>query len=596
MTMSAITKIVTRTVNVTVRDTLTLCTSITRGQGFPCIPLYACHGRLLGHLSPSLNRTVGAFQCHAHCKISWSVTGTAVHLPWVRAALAWFPKSSYQTTHGVYRKHKKTKEHRTTESLGSDIRTIEDDMDDDTSEWDAILLQEEHISEDLDPPPVGGHRFLVLQPDLKIKGSKHGQVSNPQLQLEESMALIETIPDWTVVEGLVQGVKEPAKKSVFGKGTHAKLTEMIQSSPEITAVFVSVEKLSALQQKELEEAWGVQVYDRYGVVLKIFKDHARTREAKMQIALAEIPYLRSRLRNESSSMDQQRGGHSFISGGGETYLTVRQRVLKEREQKVRKALDQLKKKQTLLRSGRTKKNFPVVSVVGYTNAGKTTLIKALSGDATMQPKDQLFATLDVTAHAATLPNRMPVIYMDTVGFISALPHNLVASFAATLEDVLLSDVIVHVRDISHPDTVSQKLNVLQVLTELGVSDSLIDNMVEVCNKADKLQEPMGSEHEACGILVSADKGDGLDKLKDCIQDKLLEVTDIIPCQLEIPMSGPHLSWLYKEATVTSTEAVETDHDAHTMIVNAIMNAATFAKFRGKFGDLRKPAKSNLSSF
>ncbi|XP_022094315.1 putative GTP-binding protein 6 [Acanthaster planci] len=549
-------------------------TAVTNYQVLPRAFRHTCQGRTYVSLRP--NRTGGRFHSRASAKVQF------LH---VKLTQALFPRSSYRTAHCLYRKHKKAKGHQTTESSGSNEAIVEDGLDE--SEWDAIFLQEDRIAEEVDPPPLGGHRFLVLQPDLKVKGTKHGPDTNPQLQLEESIALIETIPGWKVVEGLVQGVKEPSKKLVFGKGTHTQLTEIIQSRPEITAVFLSMEKLSALQQKELEETWGVRVYDRYAVVLKIFKEHAHTREAKMQIALAEIPYLRSRLRNESSSMDQQRGGHSFISGGGETFLTVQQRVLKEREQKVRKALEQLKKKRGLLRSSRTKKNYPVVSVVGYTNAGKTTLIKALTGDVSMHPKDQLFATLDVTAHAGTLPNRMPVIYMDTVGFISALPHNLVASFSATLEDVLLSDIIVHVRDISHPDTVAQKEKVLQVLSELGVSDSLMDNMVEACNKADKIQEPAGAEHETSGIVISAETGLGLDKLRDCIEARLLEVTDIIPCRLEIPMSGPHLSWLYKEATVTSTEAVGTDNDAQTMIVNVILRAATFSKFRSKFGDLRK---------
>ncbi|XP_071796021.1 putative GTP-binding protein 6 [Asterias amurensis] len=493
--------------------------------------------------------------------------------------------SSFHSSRCQKKKHV-TKKLKGQDSLPSKRRSQDEDdgsSSDFESDWEAILSQEDPIK-DIDPPPLGGHRFFVLQPDLR-RGHGAKRHTHPDMQLEEAIALVETIPDWTVVDSLVQAVKDPAKKFVFGKGTFAELTKIIRSRLEITGVFLSIDRLSGVQQRELEDAWGVQVFDRYAVVLKIFKDHARTREAQMQIALAEIPYLRSRLRRQNDNMDQQRGGHSFISGGGETFLSVQQRVLKEREQKVRKALDQLKMKRSLLRGGRARRNFPIVSVVGYTNAGKTTLIKSLTGDATMQPKDQLFATLDVTAHGGTLPNRMPVIYMDTVGFISDLPHSLVASFAATLEDVLLSDIIVHVRDVSHPDTVAQKVKVLQVLAELGVPETLMDNIVEVCNKVDKVEGAIDEELVESGLQTSAETGSGLDKLKDCLQKRILETTDITGCQLEIPMSSPHLSWLYKEATVTSTEEGD-DADMQMMKVNAIMSVSAFAKFIAKFGDLR----------
>ncbi|XP_069060408.1 putative GTP-binding protein 6 isoform X2 [Pleurodeles waltl] len=354
-------------------------------------------------------------------------------------------------------------------------------------------------------------------------------------------------------------------------------TEKVKGLPQLTSVFLNVERISAVTSKELEEAWGVKVFDRYTVVLHIFRYNARTREAKLQIALAELPLLRSNLKNDLANLDQQGGGSRYIMGSGETFIEVQQRLLKEKEQKIRKALEKLKKKRHLLRAQRQKREFPIISVMGYTNCGKTTLIKALTGDEGMQPRDQLFATLDVTAHAGFLPSRLPVIYVDTIGFLSQLPHNLIKSFSATLEDVVHSDVIVHVRDISHPETIPQKESVLAVLNNLEIPRCLLDSIIEVHNKVDLIDGYEAMESSA--LPISALLGHGLDKLKEVIENAVLKQTGKQIMTIKVDLTGPQLSWLHKEATVQDVAVLPEDNTAN---VKVIISDAAYGKYRKLF--------------
>ncbi|XP_035997425.1 putative GTP-binding protein 6 isoform X2 [Fundulus heteroclitus] len=280
----------------------------------------------------------------------------------------------------------------------------------------------------------GQHRVFIVHPDVKW-GSRKQHLTTAELMVAEAEGLVNTLDNWTVVDKIVLSTKTPEKKRIFGKGNFQLLTEKIRQTVGITAVFVNVDRLSPLSEREFEEAWGVKVFDRYSVVLHIFRCNARTKEAKLQISLAEIPLLRSRLKNEMADLDQQGGGSRYIGGSGETLYEVQQRLLKERENKIRSALERLRKKRHLLRSQRKHRELPIVSVLGYTNCGKTTLIKALTGDSGLQPRNQLFATLDVTVHAGQLPSHMTVLYVDTIGFLSQLPHQLIDSFSATLEDI-----------------------------------------------------------------------------------------------------------------------------------------------------------------
>ncbi|XP_070565602.1 putative GTP-binding protein 6 [Ptychodera flava] len=454
---------------------------------------------------------------------------------------------------------------------------------------DVEFLSEEYIEDDdlrshydsHHVTPVDGHRVFVVQPNVKW-GPKKQKFTTGELQLQEAIALVRTLKNWTVVEAVAISLKKPDGRFVFGKGNFASLTEQIKSRPDVTAVFMSVEMLTGLRHKMLEDTWGVKVFDRYTIVLNIFKEHAVTKEAKLQIALAEIPYLRSRLKGMVADMDQQSGAQQYIGGSGETLMERQKRLLYERETKIKKRLSRLKKRRELLRSARKKRKFPTVSVVGYTNSGKTTLIKALTGDTDLQPEDKLFATLDVTSHAGTLPSHMTVIYVDTVGFISVLPHSLIDAFSATLEDVILSDLIIHICDVSHPDFMAQKHNVHRVLSDLGLPENLKENMLEVGNKIDLLERPVSDVQDSCSTMVSALNGTGLQQLQEEIQARLLKVTDTVLKTVKIPMNGPHLSWLYKEAAVQSSEVTE---DEEHLLVDVLMSGAAYGKFKSRFGDL-----------
>uniref|UniRef100_A0A8C2MV83 Putative GTP-binding protein 6 n=1 Tax=Cricetulus griseus TaxID=10029 RepID=A0A8C2MV83_CRIGR len=419
--------------------------------------------------------------------------------------------------------------------------------------------------------PTASQRVCVLHPDVK------GRPRPPTdaLQVAEAAALVHALHGWSVVQTLVVPTKVPDSRLVFGKGNFQDLTEKIRGCPDITSVFLNVERMAAPTKKELEAAWGVEVFDRFTIVLHIFRCNARTKEARLQLALAEIPLLRG------LGSGQQRPYFSTAIrvsvSPGESFTKLRHRVLKEKEAKIRRALERLRDKRSLLRRQRTQREFPIVSVVGYTNCGKTTLIKALTGEAAMQPRDQLFATLDVTAHAGSLPSRIPVLYMDTIGFLSQLPHSLIQSFSATLEDVAHSDVIMHVRDVSHPSTEQQKASVLSTLQGLQLPSALLDSMLEVHNKVDLVP---GYSPPGPGVLaVSALLGHGLDELKAALEESVLRATGRQVLTLCVRLGGPQLSWLYKEATVQQVQELPETGAAH---VTVIISRAAYGRFRKLF--------------
>ncbi|XP_029355730.1 putative GTP-binding protein 6 [Echeneis naucrates] len=449
------------------------------------------------------------------------------------------------------------------------------------TEEDGELLEDSEVEtlfQEQAPAGIAGtqHRVFIVQPDVKW-GSRKQHLTTAELMMAEAVGLVNTLETWRVVDTIILSTKTPGKKRIFGKGSFQSLTEKIKQTAAISAVFVNVERLSPLSERELEEAWGVKVFDRYSVVLHIFRCNARTKEAKLQISLAEIPLLRSRLKNEFANMDQQGGGARYIGGSGETLFEVQQRLLKEREIKIRSALEKLRRKRHLLRSQRKHKEFPIVSVLGYTNCGKTTLIKALTGDSGLQPRNQLFATLDVTVHAGQLPSRMTVLYVDTIGFLSQLPHKLIDSFSATLEDIKHSDLLIHVRDISHPETVNQKVNVLNVLKNLEIPDRLINSMIEVHNKIDLVDSYQSEEPDT--IPISALGELGLDRLKKVVEEEIVNCTGKHILDLKVDLSSSQLSWLYKEATVQDMQVNATDGSA---VVKVIISNAAYGRFKKLF--------------
>ncbi|XP_075192747.1 putative GTP-binding protein 6 [Anomaloglossus baeobatrachus] len=446
--------------------------------------------------------------------------------------------------------------------------STEEDTDDEGDE-DGDLL-DSYVT-----PLQGAQRILIVHPDVKW-GAKKPRNTTAELQVAEAVALVQSIPNWMVVNQIIMSTKTPDNKHVFGKGNFQVLTETIKRLPQLTAVFLNVERLSSLSEKELEAAWGVKVYDRYSMVLSIFRYNARTREAKLQISLAELPLLRTRLKNETAHLDQQGGGSRYIMGSGETFMEIQQRLLKEREIRIKKALEKLRTKRKLLRSQRRRREFPIISIIGYTNSGKTTLIRALTGDSNVQPQNQLFATLDVTAHGGILPCRMPVIYVDTIGFLSQLPHSLIESFSATLEDVIHSDLLVHVRDVGHPEAENQKKSVLSVLQNLKVPEKLLETMIEVHNKIDlvEIHDPGDT-----AIPVSALFSYGIEELIKRIESTVITNTERLIMTIRVNLEGPQLSWLYKEATVQEVKVVPEEGSADVLV---FITNAVYGKYKKLF--------------
>ncbi|XP_044860664.1 putative GTP-binding protein 6 isoform X4 [Mauremys mutica] len=378
-------------------------------------------------------------------------------------------------------------------------------------------VAEEELEELLAPgPPPGAQRLLVVHPAVKW-GAKKPQLTTAELQIAEAVALINTLHNWTVLDKIILSTKTPDKKFIFGKGNFQILTEKIKGLPHITAVFVNIERLSPLTKKELEDAWGVTVFDRYTVVLHIFRCNARTKEAKLQIALAEIPLLRTNLKNEMSQLDQQRGGSRYIMGSGETFMEMQYRLLKEKEFKIRNALEKLRRKRSVLRTQRERR------------------------------------------------------------FLSELPHDLIESFSATLDDVAYSDLIVHVRDISHPETVLQKASVLSVLKNLNLPSHLLDSVVEVHNKVDLIERYQSLETNA--IAVSALLGYGLEELKEEIERIVLKTTGKKILTIKVNLAGPQLSWLYKEATVQEVDVMPENGTAN---VKVIISNSALGKYKKLF--------------
>ncbi|GFW24258.1 putative GTP-binding protein 6 [Trichonephila clavipes] len=370
---------------------------------------------------------------------------------------------------------------------------------------------------------------------------------------------------------------------LFGKGNLKTLKETLQNNPSITSIFIAMDILTALQNTELEKYFKVRVFDRYQIILQIFHDHAHTNEAKLQLSLAEIPYLRIKLASYSHTFDARMFQEIHqVGGDGETFMQTRRWILNNRELKLKKELEKIKAQREFLRKSENRKSFPVVAVVGYTNCGKTTLIKSLTDDNRLQPEDKLFATLDVTLHPGLLPSNQKVLFIDTVGFISDVPTQLIQSFRSTLEEINIADLVIHVRDISHPDTEDQKDTVLKTLQELNLPPKLLESILEVRNKIDLLKDPENVK-ECDAVQISATEGTGLSDLLDAIEEKLFQNTGHLVSLIRIPNGGPEYSWLLREAAIR--DAMADTKDANYLIVEVVITSGNLAKFKHTFGDL-----------
>jgi GTP-binding protein HflX len=309
--------------------------------------------------------------------------------------------------------------------------------------------------------------------------------------------------------------------------------------------------VSPVQQRNLEKEWGVKLLDRTGLILEIFADRARTREGVLQVELAALSYQRTRLVRAWTHLERQRGGFGFVGGPGETQIEADRRAIDDQVIRLKRQLDRVVKTRELHRASRRKVPFPVVALVGYTNAGKSTLFNRMTG-AEVLAKDMLFATLDPTMRGITLPSGRKIIASDTVGFISDLPTQLVAAFRATLEEVLEADLILHVRDISHPESAEQAADVADILTSLGVSKAV--PMLEVWNKLDLVD---ASQHEALAVQaanragvfpVSALTGEGIAVLLDAVSTVFDEEKTERVLQLGFA-EGKRRAWLHAEGVV-----------------------------------------------
>jgi GTP-binding protein HflX len=398
----------------------------------------------------------------------------------------------------------------------------------------------------------GPMRALVLHPD--IKSDQQRRRAAPAL--EEAVALAAALPDLDVVGADIVRLPRAQPGLLFGSGKIAELKARIQAD-DVGLVLIDG-PVTPVQQRNLEKEWGCKLLDRTGLILEIFADRAATREGVLQVELAALSYQRTRLVRAWTHLERQRGGLGFVGGPGETQIEADRRAIDEAVTRIRRQLGKVVKTRALHREARKKVPYPIVALVGYTNAGKSTLFNRLTG-AEVMAKDMLFATLDPTMRAVELPDGTDVILSDTVGFISDLPTQLVAAFRATLEEVLDADLILHVRDIAHPDTEDQAADVAAILADLGVSDS--DPMLEVWNKMDLLSGDAGAALATIAarrddvFAVSAVTGQGMGPLLAAVAETLSPPRHL--SEVSLPHSeGRKRAWLYDQGIVEAEDVRE----------------------------------------
>ena len=367
-------------------------------------------------------------------------------------------------------------------------------------------------------------------------------------RLEEAVGLAASIGLVIVRQAaILLRARRPA--TLLGSGQVEQLAEAVKLD-QVDVVIVDA-RLSPGQQRNLEKALGCKVMDRTGLILDIFGARAATREGVLQVELAHLEYQRSRLVRLWTHLERPRGGFGFLGGPGETQMEADRRMLAERIGKVKQELEKVRRTRGLHRDARKRVPFPIVALVGYTNAGKSTLFNALTG-ASVHAQDQLFATLDPTMRALRLPSGRNVILSDTVGFISDLPTELIAAFRATLEEVSQADVILHVRDIAHPDSAAQRADVLSVLDGM-VRDGMLDaqwpeRTIEVLNKADLMGGVEAVPKRENAVAISAITGDGIPDLFETLDQYLTQAMLDIRVQLSL-QDGSALAWLYQHGEV-----------------------------------------------
>lgn len=442
-----------------------------------------------------------------------------------------------------------------------------------------------------------GERALVLKPVLKSEFAQR----DANAMLEEAVGLGLAI-DLDVVGSAVITLARTVPATLFGKGQVELQGELIKDH-DIHLVVVD-HILSPVQQRNLEKEWKCKVIDRTGLILEIFGERARTREGQLQVELAALNYQKSRLVRSWTHLERQRGGFGFMGGPGESQLEIDRRLIDQRIIRLKNDLQQVRRTRGLQRDARQRAEHPTVALVGYTNAGKSSLFNRLTG-AEVMVKNMLFATLDPTMRGLKMPSGRETILSDTVGFISDLPTHLVEAFRATLEEVQQADLILHVRDVSHPEARSQKEAVLNILADLGIS-SLDERLIEVLNKIDLIPENArknvhnyaarttwevehaspdleGVRLEAKGgvVGVSALTGEGIPGLLELIDARLLTNSTIY--EIALPISdGAALSWLYRHGHIVEKRDTKTKTN-----IKIEMSEADYGRYQSRFGKSKK---------
>ncbi len=413
----------------------------------------------------------------------------------------------------------------------------------------------------------------VLHPE--IKSDREARASGPAL--EEAVALAAALPGLEVKGSEIVRLPRVHPGMLFGSGKIEELkTRFLAADVELVLVDGHV---SPVQQRNLEKEWGVKLLDRTGLILEIFSDRARTREGVLQVEMAALSYQRTRLVRAWTHLERQRGGFGFVGGPGETQIESDRRAIDDQLIKLKRQIDRVARTRTLHRAARAKVPFPVVALVGYTNAGKSTLFNRLTG-ADVLAQDMLFATLDPTMRRMTLEGGTEIILSDTVGFISDLPTELVAAFRATLEEVLDADLILHVRDISHPQTGEQARDVETILRTLGVGEET--PLIEVWNKLDLLDADARDALRVQGdrvpqvVPLSALTGDGVDALTSAVAG-LLDAPRVEAVLTLGHAQGRQRAWLFEQGIVQDEQTAE--GGATLRVLWTPLQAARFAAMR-----------------
>jgi GTP-binding protein HflX len=510
------------------------------------------------------------------------------------------------------------------------LRTPEDEEEPYDKEVESLLetdsSYEPLVPHNLRPAISTGHSLLVIQPKVKYGPNKTElyRRTTPALQLQECVALVESLPHWKAVDSILLPTKSISRQSrIIGSGQQQEIRSMINSNKSITAVMIGVDVLTGRLQSDLEDVLLVPVFDRYSMILQILRLRAKTKEARLQVSLAELLYIKSRFREAVSKEKEEVAGVKMTNMGiGRHAFHVRREMLNDRETRLKKAIEKLKESRS--RKQRLKSNpIPTVGVVGYTNSGKSTLIQSLTKNPKVEAKDTLFHTLDIKVFEGRLQNMNQVLFMDTIGFIDSLPDQLIDSFKATLEQVLSVDLLIHLSDVSHPDVKNQRITVLKTLKQIGLDSKLSSTMIEAGNKIDKMdktkkdweevkpkiidEEDVEEDQGSLGgdtaidnamnnnsnqpkdlgprvdLLISATKGTNIHLLQNEIERRLFVSLGCFFKRLRVSNGGRDYQWLIKNAYIV--DITVDDDDQNYLFITSRMTEAVAGKFRKQFPEI-----------